>query len=268
MRTITIALLNFFVLATISRLNAEPTKQLSGTDWLKRTAYTYKQLHTFEGSSHLTESIRGGSTLESDIDFTLMRPNLIKIDITNSQLGGGRVVVSNGKNLIIYNKSTNRYQIFPATSTITQLLPILRKQAQIGFSLDPVFFFIGEPLPDSLKIDPKVKNIVHNGVKSTIVYATSFPRATQKNMKQIAMHWQWIINSQTGMIEQIHAQSNSFQVAVPSLLHSKKSVGLHHSTTTLTIQLDYLTSKANPAVSMNSFVANMKPGAKRIGNRR
>ncbi len=268
MRTLTLALLNFFVLTALSNLSANPVKQQSGTEWLDRTANFYKQLHSFDGSSHITETIRGGATLESDINFMLMRPNLIKIDITNSQLGGGRVVVCNGKNLIIYNKSANRYQIFPASSTFTQLLPILRKQAQIGFSLDPIFFFIGEPLPHSLRIDPHVKNIVHNGVKSTIVYATSIPDTAAKRMKQIAMHWEWIINSKSGMIQEIHAQSNSFKVSVPSLIKSKKSVGLQHTSTALTIQLDYLASNANPNLSSNSFVANMKPGAKRVGARK
>ncbi len=237
-------------------LLAAPTAQAqSGAAAIKKVADSYAALNTYEGTSSLDARIVSkGKPLQSaanTISLKFKQPNKINLQVSTNR--GSLNIVSDGKDLIIYDARSNAYIKVPAPADGKKLLQEIAGRAGVSAFMDPLFFLTKFPIPSALSSFAVKGNETYNGHPVTVI------TGVEKSPKGQIRNWKWWVDKQTNLLRKIEGTTQPQPLKV-TRTEGKKKIPM-------TIQVSQLTRhiiaelKPNPNLSDGVFHFAIPPNA-------
>lgn len=236
-------------------LLAPSAQAQSGTAAIKKVADAYAALNTYEGTASLDARIvTKGKTLRSaanSIYLKFKQPNKINLQVSTN--GGSLTIVSDGKDLVIYDARSNAYIKVPAPADGKKLLQEIAGRAGVSAFMDPLFFLTKFPIPSAVSGFVVKGNETYNGHPVTVI------AGVEKSPKGQIRNWKWWVDKQTNLLRKIEGLTQPQPLKVTRTEGKKK--------TPMTIQVSQLTRhivaefKPNPNLGDDVFRFIIPPNA-------
>lgn len=227
----------------------------SGAAAIKKVADSYAALNTYEGTSSLdARLVSKGKPLRSasnTISLKFKQPNKISLQVSTN--GGSLNVVSDGKDLIIYDARSNAYIKVPAPADGKKLLQEIAGRAGVSAFMDPLFFLTKFPIPSALGSFAVKGNETYDGHPVTVI------TGVEKAPKGQIRNWKWWVDKQTNLLRKIEGMTQPQALKVVRTEGKKKIP--------MTIQVSQLTRhivaelKPNPNLNDSVFHFAIPPNA-------
>ena len=236
-------------------LAASLAQAQSGAAAIKKVADDYAALSTYEGTSSLDSRIVSqGKPLRSDANTIYLKfkqPNKLNLQISTNR--GSLNIVSDGKDLIIYDARSNAYIKVPAPADGKKMLQEIAGRAGVSAFMDPLFFLTKFPIP-SVMSSFVVKGVeTYNGHTVTVI--TGVERTPSGKIR----NWKWWVDKQTNLLRKIEGLTQPQPLKVVRTEGKKKiPVTLQVSQLTRHIVADL---KTNPTLGDDVFRFAIPPNA-------
>ena len=240
-----------------------------GKEVLQRALDTYQTLNTYHSRSsldnHLISSSKPIQQLGSQVDFSFMKPNKIRMELM--QPSGTTLIVCDGTHLYRYENGSRKYTVDPVGMTMETVLPKLAKRAGVVGSFDPLGFLTMKQLPPTLRKVKFIKHGTYNGKAAT--YLKGFTKSpaqymTQAGNKRIAVpamerRWRWWIEDGTNMILSMETDTPPFSVKV----QAKKGKKTYYKEVRMktALKMHIYDAKGNPPLEGSLFVFTPPAGS-------
>ena len=221
-------------------LAAVSAQAQSGIAAIKKVADTYAALGSYEGTSSLdTRVLSQGKPFQAVANTVYLKfkqPNRINLQLTTNN--GSMTIVSDGKDLTIYDARSNSYIKVPAPADGKKLVQEISLRAGVSAFMDPLFFLTKFPIPSA------VGSFAVKGSDTSNGHAVTVITAVQKDGKGGVRNWKWWVDKETGLLRKIEGST------LPQPLKVFRTEGKKRVPTT--IQVSQMT---------RHIVAEMKPNA-------